>query len=242
MPIDPSWFQSSTSVLILLLTTDWLDPFLSGMVFLLTAESVGRAFHPSRRGNQNEIRPVSMAPFALRLFDMRRAFHAQAVDHALFTTFVTRTDKMTPLRRRSCAGRRSSCVASPALPPTSDREYAPAADLPAPLIPGSSSSPPCAANRSYFPRTCPVCAPRHKGCDWQSPCEFNSRDGSVSSAHSRIRPKLHQGSIRLTVHVPPVMCNSTQGVEVKRGTMSMGALVTAIGRILDRLLLAGRRH
>ena len=36
VPIDPSFFQSSTSVLILLLTTDWLDPFLSGMLFLLS--------------------------------------------------------------------------------------------------------------------------------------------------------------------------------------------------------------
>ena len=32
VPIDPSFFQSSTSVLILLLTIDRLDPFLSGMV------------------------------------------------------------------------------------------------------------------------------------------------------------------------------------------------------------------
>ncbi|MDP3617196.1 MAG: hypothetical protein Q8R49_05185, partial [Rhodoferax sp.] len=36
VPIDPSFFQSFTSVLILLLTTDWLDPFLSGMLFLLS--------------------------------------------------------------------------------------------------------------------------------------------------------------------------------------------------------------
>jgi NADH:ubiquinone oxidoreductase subunit H len=34
VPIDPSFFQSSTNVLILLLTTDWLDPFLSGTMFL----------------------------------------------------------------------------------------------------------------------------------------------------------------------------------------------------------------
>ena len=31
VPIDPSFFQSSTNVLMLLLTTDLLDPFLSGM-------------------------------------------------------------------------------------------------------------------------------------------------------------------------------------------------------------------
>jgi NADH:ubiquinone oxidoreductase subunit H len=34
VPIDPSFFQSSTNVLILLLTVDWLDPFLSGMMSL----------------------------------------------------------------------------------------------------------------------------------------------------------------------------------------------------------------
>jgi hypothetical protein len=33
--------------LILPLTTDWLDPFLSGMPFLLFAESNGRAFPPA---------------------------------------------------------------------------------------------------------------------------------------------------------------------------------------------------
>src|SRR5665811_572032 len=49
VPIDPSFFQSSTSVLILLLTTDWLDPFLRGMLFLLSAESIGHAFRESRR-------------------------------------------------------------------------------------------------------------------------------------------------------------------------------------------------
>ena len=38
VPIAPSFFQSSTSVLILLLTTGWLDPFLSGTIFLLTSE------------------------------------------------------------------------------------------------------------------------------------------------------------------------------------------------------------
>lgn len=31
VPIDPSFFQSSTNVLMLLLTTDLLDPVLSGM-------------------------------------------------------------------------------------------------------------------------------------------------------------------------------------------------------------------
>jgi hypothetical protein len=51
VPIDPSCFQSSTSVLILLLTTDWLVPFLSGMLYLL-AESTGRAFHPLRECNR----------------------------------------------------------------------------------------------------------------------------------------------------------------------------------------------
>src|ERR1035437_10161738 len=44
VPIDPSFFQSSTSVLILLLTTDWLDPFFSGIIFLPSAESMERAF------------------------------------------------------------------------------------------------------------------------------------------------------------------------------------------------------
>jgi len=38
VPIDPSFLQSSTSVLMLLLTTDWLDPFLRGMLFLLAAD------------------------------------------------------------------------------------------------------------------------------------------------------------------------------------------------------------
>src|SRR5665647_204054 len=84
VPIDPSFFHSSTSVLILLLTTDWLDPFLSGMIFLLSVESIGRAFHQSRRCNRIGIRPVFIAPFAMRLFDIRRAFRAQGGDHALF--------------------------------------------------------------------------------------------------------------------------------------------------------------
>jgi hypothetical protein len=44
VPIDPSFFQSSTSVLILLLTTDWLDPFLSGMLFLLSYNFLFRRF------------------------------------------------------------------------------------------------------------------------------------------------------------------------------------------------------
>src|ERR1035437_8006485 len=39
LPIDPFFFQSSTSVLILLLTTAWLVPFLSGMACLQSAES-----------------------------------------------------------------------------------------------------------------------------------------------------------------------------------------------------------
>jgi len=51
VPIDPSCFQSSTNVLILLLTIDCPDPFLSGMIFVLSAESIGRAFHQSWRGN-----------------------------------------------------------------------------------------------------------------------------------------------------------------------------------------------
>jgi hypothetical protein len=49
VPIDPSFFHSCTIVLILLLTTDWLNPFLSGMISLLSAVSIGRAFHQSRR-------------------------------------------------------------------------------------------------------------------------------------------------------------------------------------------------
>jgi hypothetical protein len=61
VPIDPSFFQSSTSVLILPLTADWLDPFLSGMIFLLSAESIGRALHQSRRCNRIEIRPLANA-------------------------------------------------------------------------------------------------------------------------------------------------------------------------------------
>jgi hypothetical protein len=84
VPIDPSFFQSSTSVLMLLLTTDWLDPFLSGMISLLFAESIGRALYQSRRCNGVEIRPVSIAPFALRLFNIRRALRAQGGDHAPF--------------------------------------------------------------------------------------------------------------------------------------------------------------
>src|ERR1035437_7566278 len=58
-PIDPSFFQSSTSVLMLLLTTDWLDPFLSSMIFLLSADSIGRVLYRSRRGNGVKTRPVS---------------------------------------------------------------------------------------------------------------------------------------------------------------------------------------
>jgi hypothetical protein len=38
LPIDPSFSHSCTSVLILLLTTAWLDPFLSGMTFLQSVE------------------------------------------------------------------------------------------------------------------------------------------------------------------------------------------------------------
>jgi hypothetical protein len=48
VPIDPSFFQSSTSVLILLLMTDRPGPFLSGMFFVPFAESIGHAFHQSR--------------------------------------------------------------------------------------------------------------------------------------------------------------------------------------------------
>src|ERR1035437_3874413 len=61
----------------LLLTTDWPDPFLSGMIFPLSAKSVGRAFHQSRRCNRIEMRPVHIALFAMRLIDIRRAFCAQ---------------------------------------------------------------------------------------------------------------------------------------------------------------------
>src|SRR5665647_1360840 len=39
LPIDPSSSHSCTSVLILLLTTVWLDPFFSGMTFLQSVES-----------------------------------------------------------------------------------------------------------------------------------------------------------------------------------------------------------
>src|SRR5471030_691485 len=81
VPIDPSSFHSCTSVLILLLTTDWLNPFLSGIIFLLSAELIGRVFHQSRRCNRIEIRPVSIAPFAMCLFDISRAFRAQGGDH-----------------------------------------------------------------------------------------------------------------------------------------------------------------
>jgi hypothetical protein len=49
VPIDPSFFQSSTSVLILLLTTDRLAPLLSGMMFILVAESMGSAFQQAQR-------------------------------------------------------------------------------------------------------------------------------------------------------------------------------------------------
>src|ERR1039458_1900408 len=52
VPIDASFFQSSTSVLILLLTTDWLDPFLRGMILLLSPESIEHGFHETRRGNR----------------------------------------------------------------------------------------------------------------------------------------------------------------------------------------------
>ena len=44
VPIDPSFSHSSTSILILLLTADRPDPFLSGMLYLLSAELSGRAF------------------------------------------------------------------------------------------------------------------------------------------------------------------------------------------------------
>ena len=44
-PIDPLVFQPSTSVLILLLTSDWPDPFLIGMLVLLSTNSrVTRAY------------------------------------------------------------------------------------------------------------------------------------------------------------------------------------------------------
>lgn len=52
MPIDPSFFQSSTIVLILLLTIDWLDPFLSDMICLLFSESIVCAFHQLRECNR----------------------------------------------------------------------------------------------------------------------------------------------------------------------------------------------
>jgi NADH:ubiquinone oxidoreductase subunit H len=74
VPIDPSFFQSSTSVLILLLTIDWLAPFLSGMIFLLLVASIEYAFHQSRRCNRIEIRVVSITLFAMRLFGIRETF------------------------------------------------------------------------------------------------------------------------------------------------------------------------
>ncbi len=66
LPIDPSFFQSSTSVLILLLTTDWLAPFLSGMMFILVSESLGAL--TNRRGDLHEAELVTalawLAPHA----------------------------------------------------------------------------------------------------------------------------------------------------------------------------------
>lgn len=84
VPIDPSFFQSSTSVLILLLTTDWLDPFLSGMVVLQCAESILWLFNPLRCCQWIEVSPVSITPFALCLFDIQRTLRAQGSDHAIF--------------------------------------------------------------------------------------------------------------------------------------------------------------
>src|SRR5450759_981601 len=88
VPIDPSFFHSSTSVLILPLTTDWSDPFLSGMIFPLSAESIGRVFHHSARCNRTEIRPIFIALFAMCLFDIRRAFRTHGGDHAPFVHWV----------------------------------------------------------------------------------------------------------------------------------------------------------
>jgi len=84
VPVDPSFFQSPARVLLLLLTAGWLNPFLSVTIFLLSADSIGRAFHQSRCCNRIEIRPVSIASFAIRLFDIHRAFRAQGSDHAFF--------------------------------------------------------------------------------------------------------------------------------------------------------------
>ena len=66
----------------------------------------GRACHQSWRCNRIEIRPVSVAPFAVRLFDIRRAFRAHvAITRSSFAGFAMRTDNMTPLGRRSLAMR-----------------------------------------------------------------------------------------------------------------------------------------
>jgi hypothetical protein len=83
VPIDPSFFQSSTSVLILLLTTAWLDPFLSGTIFLLSAESIGRVFNQSRRSTGIEVSPITVAPFAFGLFDICRPLVLEIANHAL---------------------------------------------------------------------------------------------------------------------------------------------------------------
>src|SRR5450759_2159024 len=64
VPIDPSFFQSSTSVLILLLTTDWLDPFLSGMLFLLSYNFL-------------------FCRFAVEMFLVSQRVGAGQVDHAV---------------------------------------------------------------------------------------------------------------------------------------------------------------
>jgi hypothetical protein len=62
VPIDPSFFQSSTSVLILRLTIDWLDPFLSGMIFLLFANQTN-ALSISRGATNGRARRTAFAGF-----------------------------------------------------------------------------------------------------------------------------------------------------------------------------------
>ena len=56
--------------------------------FPLSAESIGRVFHHSARGNRTEIRPIFIALFAMCLFDIRRAFRTHGGDHAPFVHWV----------------------------------------------------------------------------------------------------------------------------------------------------------
>jgi hypothetical protein len=113
VPIDPSFFQSSTSVLILLLTIDWLDPFLSGMILVLPPESIRKETLSTNRDAATGLK-LAQSPSRHRYACSPSAAHSPrrvAISRFSFSGFAERTDNKTPLGRRSAVARQSQwCI------------------------------------------------------------------------------------------------------------------------------------